>query len=375
MLSPTRTLLPAAFLSLLLAVSLALAREDGHLAGSLGPEYEWIRVTGDAGFPPRDGAGALTFAGRMWLLGGWNPRDKISFPRLCNNEVWSSVDGRAWSLVKPNTFLAGDFDSTRDWEGRHTAGYVVFRRRMWIVGGDPLQGHYQPDVWNSTDGRTWQWVNRGQPVPWGPRVLHHTFVFKQRIWVLGGQTLPPFAPHAEIFYRDIWTSGDGLHWERLQPVEPYWSARGMIGGSAIFKGRIWVLGGGTYETPTMPARTSYNDVWSSSDGLHWTRHLESAPWAPRTYHDVAVFDGRLWVLAGFLEQGKGRKGDRNDVWYSSDGLSWRELPGTPWKPRHAASVFVHGGALWVVAGHNMEADVWRLVPRRARSGPSAGSRP
>ncbi len=318
------------------------------------PVYEWIRVTEKAPFAPRDGAGALTFGGRMWLIGGWNPNDKGHFPRTCNNEVWSSADGADWRPEKPNTFLDASFDPARDWEGRHTAGYVVFHDRMWIVGGDPIQKHYQDDVWNSADGRSWTRVNPDRPVPWGPRILHHTFVFKDRIWVLGGQTLPQFAPAVEAFYRDVWNSADGVRWDRVTPAEPSWSARGMIGGNAVFKDRIWILGGGTYDTPGRPERTFHNDVWSSPDGVNWTCALESAPWEPRQYHDVAVFDGRLWVLEGW------NKSNRNDVWYSPDGVTWRELPGTPWKPRHASSVFVHNGSLWVVAGNNMESDVWRL---------------
>jgi hypothetical protein len=130
----------------------------------------------------------------------------------------------------------------------------------------------------------------------------------------------------------------------------------MIGGSVVFKGRMWVLGGGTYDTPGVPQRKFYNDVWSSADGVRWTRHLEQAPWEPRQYHDVAVFDGRMWVLEGY-SQGKG---NRRDVWYSEDGVRWSELSDTPWKPRHAASIFVHDDALWVVAGNNMESDVWKL---------------
>src|SRR5688572_20542626 len=106
-------------------------------APSAAPEYEWTLVTPKAAFAPRDGAGALVFDGRMWLLGGWNPTDKTFFPRLCNNEVWSSTDGSTWTLVKPNTFFEERFDPTLDWEGRHTAGWVVFKNRMWIVGGDP----------------------------------------------------------------------------------------------------------------------------------------------------------------------------------------------------------------------------------------------
>jgi hypothetical protein len=317
-------------------------------------DYEWKQITARAPFAPRDGAGALVMNGRLWFLGGWNPQDKKHFPRICNNEVWSSRDGVAWTLDKPNTFLDDRFDAGRDWEGRHTAGYAVLHGKMWIVGGDVNQGHYHFDVWNSADGKSWVHVNKGRPVPWGPRALHYTVAFQDRLWVMGGQTIPTFAAADEVFCRDIWNSADGVRWDRVAAREPYWSPRGMIGGSAVFKGRIWILGGGTYDTPRAPTRLFYNDVWSSPDGRSWQRQVELAPWQPRQYHDVAVFDERLWVLEGY------GGGNRNDVWYSVDGLNWYELPHTPWKPRHAASVFVHDGALWMVAGNNMQSDVWAL---------------
>lgn len=325
------------------------------------PQYEWVEVTAKAPFAPRDGAGALTFGGRMWFLGGWNPHDKKHFPRICNNEVWSSADGAAWFLEKPNTFLDDTFDPAADWEGRHTAGYAVFQDKMWIIGGDCNQHHYQNDVWNSADGKTWNRVTA--EVAWAPRALHYTVVFRDKLWVIGGQTMPAFAQAEETFYRDAWNSADGVHWQRVAPREPFWPARGMIGGSAVFQDRIWILGGGTYDTPQSPERKFFNDVWSTGDGVAWRRHVEAAPWTARQYHDVAVFDGRLWVLEGYHPK------NRNDVWHSADGVHWHEVPNTPWKPRHAASVFVHRDALWMVAGNNMESDVWKLVrkPTGARN--------
>lgn len=327
-------------------------------------DYEWVKVTTQAEFAPRDGAGALSYRGSMWLIGGWNPiaAHREFFPRICNNEVWKSKDGTAWTLVKPNSFKDQSFDSTADWEGRHTAGYAVFRDRMWIVGGDVNQGHYQNDIWNSEDGRTWEFVNRDKPLPWVPRALHYTVVHDDHIWVMGGQTMPGFAKDEkrEVFYRDVWTTQDGINWTEVNPQEPCWSARGMIGASAVMNGRIWILGGGTYDTPQTPSRKFHNDVWSSADGIHWERHTEAAPWAPRQYHEVAVWDDRLWVLEGYNV----KSGNRKDVWYSSDGVHWIEVPDTPWKPRHAASVFVHDDALWMVAGNNMEPDVWKLRRHR-----------
>ena len=308
------------------------------------PTYKWTKVTGRAEFAARDGAGALVFKDRMWLLGGWNPGDKRHFPKICNSEVWSSVDGATWKLEILKA----------PWEGRHTAGYVVHKDQMWIVGGDPIQRHYQNDVWRSSDGVQWECVC--DDVPWGPRVLHYTVAFDGKIWVMGGQTLPQFAPAKEIFYSDVWRSPDGAKWEKVTDKAP-WGPRGMIGGCAVLKDRIWILGGGTYDTPKVRKRNFHNDVWSSADGVNWEQRTKAAPWKPRQYHDVAVFDDRLWVMEGWNRDG----GNRKDVWHSADGVTWTEVPNTPWAPRHAASVFVHDDALWMVAGNNMTPDVWKLT--------------
>jgi hypothetical protein len=304
--------------------------------------YKWIQITDDAAFAPRDGAGALVFQDKMWLLGGWNPHDKLNFPRICNSEVWTSSSGSYWTL-----------QTHAPWEGRHCAGYVVHRGKMWVIGGDVNQRHYQNDAWCSEDGVNWEKVHDN--LPWTPRALHHTVAFRDKIWVIGGQTMPSFAPSDEVFYSDIWSTEDGSTWTQVADDLP-WGPLGMIGGSAVLNDRIWLLGGGTYDTPTTPARKFSNAVWSSADGVNWLRHA-NASWAPRQYHEVAVFDERLWVLEGYNRDG----GNRNDVWHSADGENWRELPNTPWLPRHAASVFVYKDALWMVGGNNMTSDVWKLV--------------
>ena len=319
--------------------------------------YEWKRITERAAFAGRDGAGALVHDGRVWLLGGWNPGDRENFPDICNSEVWCSEDGVRWTEVCEQA----------PWEGRHTAGYVVHDERMWIVGGDSNQGHYQPDVWSSADGVAWELV--ADDVPWGRRCLHYTAAFDGKIWVMGGQTLPQMVAGEEAFSNDVWNSTNGRDWVRVAESAP-WEVRGMIGHSAVFRDRIWILGGGTYETPSINSRTFYNDVWSTRDGLDWELHTPGAEWTTRQYHDVAVWDEKLWVMEGWFDPAAiesielvADSGNRNDVWYSADGVDWTELPDTPWAPRHAASPFVFDDALWMVAGNNMEPDVWKLVRR------------
>ena len=185
-----------------------------------------------------------------------------------------------------------------------------------------------------------------------------------KIWVMGGQTVPAFVKAEEKFYRDAWTTTDGIEWQQIELQEPCWLARGMIGGAAVKDGRIWVLGGGTYDTPQTPTRKFFNDVWSSADGGQWKQHTAKAPWHPRQYHDVAVWDGQLWVMEGYHKEG----GNRNDVWYSADGATWTDIPNTPWKPRHAASLFVYNDALWMVAGNNMQSDVLSSGSRSNQAG-------
>jgi hypothetical protein len=66
---------------------------------------------------------SLSFDGRMWLMAGWHdgrlPSDGA------RNEVWSSTDGVNWLMVTKN---AG-------WSPRLASGAVVFKDRMWIIGG------------------------------------------------------------------------------------------------------------------------------------------------------------------------------------------------------------------------------------------------
>jgi len=307
--------------------------------------YQWQQVTATAAFAARDGAGAIVYEDAMWLLGGWNPYDPVEFPDTCNSEVWTSTDGLTWALV----------NDVADWEPRHTAGYANFLDKMWVLGGDPIQGHFQPDIWSSEDGVIW--TEELSEAPWGYRVLHYTVVHDDQIWVMGGQTLPQYAPEIpdSIFYNDVWATSDGVNWTQVTAAAD-WEPRGMIGGSAVHDGRMWILGGGTYDTPAFPDRNYYNDVWSSTDGVTWDRHVEFAPWEARQYHDVAVFDDKLWVMEGY-----DGSGNRADVWYSSDGVNWYEVTNTPWAARHAASVFVYDDALWMVAGNNMTPDVWKLT--------------
>ena len=304
--------------------------------------YQWTRVTpsGSVPFPPRDGAGGLSFHGRMWILGGWDPGMTPS----TNSEIWSSTDGVIWSLA-----------GIAPWEGRHAAGYAVHRDKMWIVGGDNNSGHYQNDVWSSGDGVNWELVTN--TAPWANRATHHTLVFDDKLWVMGGQEV--WSASGEVIYNDVYFSSDGVDWTQATP-HAGWTPRGSIIGSVVFQEKMWVIGGGTYDV-----RRYNNDVWASADGVSWEQVTASAAWDARIYHNVGVFAEKMWVLAGVTQSAAGLGGS-NDVWYSSDGVVWTQLPDTPWAIRHAATVVNYGNGLWLMAGsaQSLYDDVWMLTYAR-----------
>ncbi len=371
--------------------------DDVPLAPSRKRSYSWSRISTSPPWGTRDGAGALVYGGKMWLIGGWNG-DR--FPLTTANDVWSSTDGVNWSEEKPNTFLDPEtFDRSADWEGRHLGGYQVHDGKMWILGGDTTQGYYQTDVWNSVDGIHWSRTDIHTTTPrmildnneesetfgemiiypgWRPveeaqfgrRTLQITGVFDGKLWLMGGQRIEtvvsspwPGAP-AQVF-NDVWSSTDGATWTETPTVGPMWAPRGLVDNAIRFNDRMWLVGGGIYEDPAVGQETRYfyNDVWSTADGVRWDRTEELPPFTPRFYHNIAVFDGRLWVIAGY-------DGDNaSDAWYTADGRNWYDGSGEGFVPRHAASVWVHDGDMYVGAGNALDpaigfrwvADMWKVA--------------
>jgi hypothetical protein len=296
----------------------------------------WELVTDSAAFGPRDGAGAMVYQDRIWLVGGWNPD---STPNRCS-EVWTSTDGRNWICV----------NNQAPWPGRHCMGTAVYQDKMWLIGGDGLT-----DVWNSSDGVHWNLIT--EDAPWGPRYKPYVMEFHDTLWLMGGFDV--FTENRMAF-NDVWCSVNGADWIRVLEHAP-WEPRGVIHGKVIFNDRMWILGGGLYNLNGGLLETYYNDVWSSADGIHWQEELDCAPWKGRIHHSIEVFDDKMWLMAGHNKNYlSGPYNLRKDVWFSSDGVQWELMPDIPWAHTHAASIFVYDSALWLAAGY-LRNEVWRMT--------------
>lgn len=78
----------------------------------------------------------------------------------------------------------------------------------------------------------------------------------------------------------------------------------------VHKDLLYVIGGDTADErwPGYPT-----DVWSSPDGVKWTRRTNQAAWGPRVLHMAASFQGKLYVMGGQTNV-YDDKTAMNDVW-------------------------------------------------------------
>jgi hypothetical protein len=301
---------------------------------------DWVKVTGAAGWRPRDSSGEVVYNDRLWILGGWF--DSFSAPP---RDVWNSPDGKTWKPVTGEaSWKHGDLPMT-----------LAFDGRMWLMGGwynGRLPGHSASnEVWSSRDGAAWECVSKN--AGWSPRLAAGAVVFKGRMWVLGGTEDYYFGDERSL-KNDVWSSVDGKLWRQETSNAP-WSPRAYHAAVA-HDGKLWVMGGGNY----VPKYHALNDVWCSTDGVSWERATEKAPWDPRLWFSAVVHRDRIWVLGGWSNNPSKNWGD---VWYSQDGTQWTKLRSDRiWKERHEHSAYVFQDKIWVAGGHAqpLSSEVWSL---------------
>ena len=224
-------------------------------------------------------------------------------------DVWSSADGKEWTRVTDAAaWKHADFPMT-----------LVFKDRMWVMGG--WHGGRLPHasasnaVWSSTDGADWK--KETAAAGWSPRMAAGAAVFKDRMWILGGVQKYYYGDDDDL-RNDVWSSADGVKWEAATAKAP-WPARAYL-QALVYNGKLWVLGGGNYVTrdPSLPASATppkvvdksfgyqaFNDVWSSPDGVNWTQETAAAQWPPRIWFSAAVYRDRMWVLGGWSNKAPG----------------------------------------------------------------------
>ncbi|HEY5757715.1 MAG TPA: Ig-like domain-containing protein [Steroidobacter sp.] len=315
----------------------------------------WTTTSSFGIFGTREYAGAVSFNGKLWVIGGHGRSIGASGPSVPLNDVWSSTDGDTWVRETAAAPFAA----------RYQHEVVVHNGRIWVIGGrasDRLR-----DIWSSDDGLNWTQV--AATAGFDDRLYYRAVSFNGRLRIIGG------IPYDTADTRYSWSSTDGVTWTRGNLPAP-WAPRDHH-QVAVLNGKLWLSAGAAQ------GFNHTNDVWSSTDGENWTRVAQGTSFKGRSSHSMAALDGQLWILGGDSYAG----GVLNDVWSSTDGVTWRyrsnrsqfrpivqqralELNGRYWligSVEHEPSMPSQSTEVW----STLDGDDWRLdtaaAPMPARS--------
>jgi hypothetical protein len=290
------------------------------------PSGFWKKETDSTQYSPRDSSpnASVVHDGKVWILGGYRlDSDTVWRSR---SDVWSSEDGVTWELVNENPPYSP------------YSAFVSFDGFIWALGDISFR---------SPDGISWDTVHTNMEIHDGSRAI----VFNNAIWLTDGT--------------GVYRSYDGYTWDTLIAEAP-WEYR-VWPGFLAFNNKLWFFGGGiNYMTGE---DYYFNDVWSSADGIDWVLETESAAWPGRFWFGYATYDDKMWILGGwnYHDGDNATAGNRNDTWYTENGVDWFQLPDSSWQERHAQLIWVFNDALWMSSGYGglglptMYNDVWKLT--------------
>jgi hypothetical protein len=212
--------------------------------------------------------------------------------------------------------------------------YLQFNGAIYALGA--IEGNYlnfklSTKILRTRDGKSWETVAEKSNLP--ERIFYGGAVFKDKIWLVGGYD-------GKRYYNDVWNSADGVNWTRAAE-KTAWTPRRT--GVFVFKDKLWIFGGGVIDGEKTDNPNSGREVWTSADGIEWKQEKINAP---RSLGGTpVVFDGKLWMVGANRNNGD----FGSAVFVSDDGFNWRELS-APWTPRGGTVVWVFDNKLFMTGG-------------------------
>lgn len=289
-------------IALLFAVCVACAgrpHQQDSMANDLAVSgYRWTKLLDSAGWKKNYNFQMFSIRDTLWVF---HP-----------DGTWYSTDGRQWQKsTLPNAIHNLAF-----------LDYIVFRGSVYGLGhfeGNIETFRFRPEIYRTMDLRLWDTLARDAGLP--ARFFYHPFVFRDRIWIIGGE-------NRDSSFSDIWNSDDGIQWTRQAQHLPF----GRRSNSQVvqMQDTLYLLN---------------NDVWKSADGLHWTLVTkEIVPGTEIFGYAAVVFDEKIWLL------GCNRNGQfTSQVLSSADGQHWTGSD-APWAPRGGIAAVSHNGKVYMTGG-------------------------
>lgn len=178
--------------------------------------------------------------------------------------------------------------------------------QLLVTGGIAGVGEFKNDVWSSSNMQNWKPLNKA--TKWPARAGHNVVYLNGKVYLMAGST-------GASALNDVWSSDDGVSWHEVTGKSgAKWPAR-VDAGAAAFNGTMYIMGGKSlHELPEAESVNFFHDVWASTDGATWTQ-LPDAKWTARSAFGLVVGDTAMWLFGGYPYT--------NDVWRSADGENWQ----------------------------------------------------
>ena len=218
---------------------------------------------------------------------------------------------------------------------------VVWNDRLFAIGAT---------VWSSPDGTHWARQNLADGVTAAAGPVHGSRANENSRALPIGRVLYFLQPDSGEVYST--SDVNAASWTGLGTIFGFPPRC----GAAVFVslGKLWIEGGGACDYSH-----TYNDIWSSPDGVPWTQSDTPAAWSARMWPCIAAGnDGIIWLVGGYAATDWNNSGgtvtprynaNHSDVWYSKDGITWKQYKtdygsgltdGNALEPRHAATCYV-----------------------------------
>ncbi len=246
---------------------------------------QWKMLTPTGSPPaPRQQASAVFYDNKIYFFGGWN--GNLSQP-IYYNDVWSysintnSRDANEWKLVRG----ASNSANVPQGRGGHTA--VVYGDGMYVFGGVTAQG-INGELWRyDFASATWNNNLGGGTVAPSPRFGHSSVIYKNSLYVYGGELGNGQLIADSLIYR---YNIDSDQWVPTAMVN--FPTTGSAHHSAVVMGDTMYVYGGqipqisqelfTYHFPTN----------------FWMRTLSNAP--ASSYHSAVFYKDTMYIFGGIF---------------------------------------------------------------------------
>ena len=227
---------------------------------------------------PRHDFGLVSFNNKIWVIGGARTSAGVT---LRNNTVYSKFHSSAvWTQHTNAPFSR-----------RRNHATVVFKNKIWVIGGVSSSsfGTAESDIWSTSDGETW--TREVTNAPFGARNRFQVLVYNNELYVIGGYQ----TTGSNRRVNDIWKSSDGINWTEVRSTVHKFSPR-MNHAAVVYKDRIYVIGGDTGSNVN-------DIWYSEDGCVTWTRDTATGGFPLTAGIEAQVFNDKIFLIGGVRSSG------------------------------------------------------------------------